>query len=300
MINKYTLGKGQFLLAKILKKTPIPHIVKEKYNCYRHKKIEKFLLPYLQEAQKRVSTQELSSNDGPIWILWWQGIDQMPLLVRNCIQSVKNNCGSRKVILITKKNLDQYFTPSERIKQLKKVNKIPMAHFSDVIRFNLLKEYGGLWLDATIFVTHKLSSDYFSQFFTCSGYPDEDYFFVTEGNWCSFLMGGSPNHPVFQFMSAFYDLYWKDNDELIDYFIIDYALKYAWKNNLGDFKVFTHNNFKKYNPCLFNLMPLLNRPFNKRTWEKISKNTDLYKLTYKVKLSQKRNTYYNKIINSED
>lgn len=294
----YVIGNFQFLVAKVLRRLPVPHNLKYKYNKLRHKRIEKILLPYFRNAEKRVTKDRYSSkNNGPIWLFWWQGESSMPSIVKQCINSVKRNANGRKVILITKNNLKEYLEVPSRLEELKEKQKIPMAHFSDVIRFNLLKKYGGLWLDATILVTKQISSDYFSDFFTCSGYKDEDYFFVTNGNWCSFLIGGSANHPVFQFMSAFYNDYWNKNDGLVDYFIIDYALKYAWQRNWGNFKEYTETHRSKKNSHIFDLVNKLNHKYDPEEWDKLNQDTEMFKLTYKMHFSKEKNTFYDFIMN---
>jgi hypothetical protein len=61
------------------------------------------------------------------------------------------------------------------------MGKMTVTHFSDILRFNLLKNNGGLWLDATIFVNKPIPEKYFTPIFTCSGFPDKDYFFVARG-----------------------------------------------------------------------------------------------------------------------
>lgn len=296
MMNNYLIGKAQFLGAKVLRRIPCSHAIVQKYNYLRHKRNEKILLKYCQKAERGIVKSETTVNQGPIWLFWWQGEENMPLIIKKCVQSIRKNANGHRVVLITQRNLENYFIPSPRIKLLKDNGRISMAHFSDVIRFNLLRIYGGLWLDATIFVTKPITSEYFSDFFTCSGFPDDDYFFVTQGNWCSFLMGGSANNPVFQFMSKFYTEYWGDNDGLIDYFIIDYALKYAWERNLGNFKSFTLIHKNDYNPHMFYLSKRLNKSFNKREWIKWNKDTSMFKLTYKMHFKNKPETFYKYII----
>lgn len=299
--RKYRMENSMFFFAKVMRRLPVSASIKQRYNKMRHRRINKLLLPYFIAAQEKVDfSYTKTKNDGPIWVFWWQGKKNMPELVKNCILSIQKHANKRKVVIIDRNNIDNYFKISSRVLKLQKKNKISMAAFSDIIRFNLLRKYGGLWIDATVFVRKMIPSKYFSDFFTCSGYGSDNLFFVTEGLWCSFLIGGCKNNPIFQFMSAFYEEYWNKNDQIMDYFILDYALSYAWKHNWGNFKTYTLMNKNKNNPYIFSLMPLLNEKYDKRILKKISANTEMYKLSYKKRLKSNQDTFYNEIINTED
>ena len=97
--------------------------------------------------------EKKSENNGNIWIFWWQGYDTAPLLVKKCIDSIIKNAGNHPVILITKENWKNYADIPDYI--IEKVEKgiITLTHFSDILRMSLVSEHGGLWLDATIFVS---------------------------------------------------------------------------------------------------------------------------------------------------
>ena len=92
-------------------------------------------------------------------------------------------------------------------------------------------------------------------------------------------------------MDNFFRIYWKYNDKLIDYFLIDYALNYAWNNNLGGFKF----SKKNINPDLFKLQGILNEKYDSDLFKKITKNTRAFKLSYKKKINtnNKQNFYCN-------
>jgi hypothetical protein len=83
-----------------------------------------------------------------IWILWLQGLDNAPLLVRNCYASwVKQNSGW-EIILLDENNIRNY---------LPKIHpNITNQALSDILRINLLADHGGVWVDATCFCTKPL------------------------------------------------------------------------------------------------------------------------------------------------
>lgn len=301
--KKYILEEFSFFIAKVLKRLPINEKIKIKFNKKRHSRINQQLQSLfelsLSEAKKqnKKNSNKALKNSKIIWVFWWQGKKNMPSLVRACYNSLQENSSDGKVILITQKNYSKYTDISPEILTLLKNKKITLTHFSDILRFNLLKNYGGLWLDATIFVNKPITKKYFQSLFTCSGYDDNNYFFVTKGNWCGFLIGGTKNNILFTFMDIFFKNYWKENTKIIDYFLIDYALNYAWEHNLGHFRDYTKDNLGKNNPFLFDLAPKLNAKFEEKKWQEIQKNTEMYKLSYKIKLVKSKDTFYNKIVN---
>lgn len=283
-----------FFISKILKRIPLTNEVQIKFNNYRHHKINNFLKPYFEDSYKRTSINKINKkNEGPIWVFWWQGLSKMPDLVKNCFLSVKRNSSNRKVILVDKNNYFKYSNVSPKVIKLFEDKKITTAHFSDVLRFNLLKNNGGLWLDATILVTDKIEDKCFRGLYTCSGLDNPGNFFVTNGNWCIFILGGPKNSPIFNYMCHFYESYFSDNDFVADYFMTDYALNYAWEKNISNFKKYTDN---KNNPNLYSLVNLLNRKFDEKVWMKISKKTNMFKLTYKKNIKQRKGTYYDVLV----
>jgi len=84
-----------------------------------------------------------------IWFLWLQGIDEVPFVAKKCYESwiIKNP--DWKVIFLDEKNLQQYVDAS-------KPGNATNQAWSDIIRINLLAEYGGVWVDATCFCVKPL------------------------------------------------------------------------------------------------------------------------------------------------
>ncbi|CBL21499.1 Capsular polysaccharide synthesis protein [Ruminococcus sp. SR1/5] len=72
-----------------------------------------------------------------------------------------------EVIELNENNLFEYVKLPDKIVNMWKQKKITNANFSDLCRIALLADYGGLWIDATVFLTGKidekiLQSDIFS------------------------------------------------------------------------------------------------------------------------------------------
>ena len=44
----------------------------------------------------------------PIWVMWWQGENKMPEVVKICYASILKNAGSHPVNLITNCNYEKY------------------------------------------------------------------------------------------------------------------------------------------------------------------------------------------------
>lgn len=297
LLNKVLLD-----FAKINRKLNTSLKFRIKFNKFRHHSILKRLSPFLLKAYVETTHSECTTkyvNNGPIWIFWWQGEENMPLIVKKCYESVKKNSCGRKVILITKYNFKSYTDISEIIIKKRVKGIITLTHFSDILRFNLLKNHGGLWIDATVYVTKKISEKYFRSFFTCCGYSDKEYFFIAKGRWTGFLIGGVKDSELFVFMDNFFRIYWSNNQYLIDYFLIDYALFFAWEKNLSYFHDFTVNNKGKDNPNLFELAKYLNQPFSFQTYFFIQENTEMYKLSYKKKIENNENNFYDILIKKD-
>ena len=270
-----------FWCAKVLHRLPLITGVSSFYNKKRHKIINDKLLPIMDCAVRISPKIDKKVNSKNIWIFWWQGKDRMPSLVKKCYQSVIRNKGRRHVILITKDNIKQYATIPDYIYEKVNNGEITLTHLSDILRFNLLNEYGGLWIDSTIYLTDSLDVFDTEKIVTCGGYPKDGFFNISYGRWTGFFIGGPQDSELFNFMDNFFRIYWKYNDKLIDYFLIDYALNYAWNNNLGGF------NFSKknINPDLFKLQGILKEKYDSDLFKKITKNTRAFKLSYKKKIN---------------
>lgn len=295
-----------FLKVKLLKKSygasnkfHFPKFLKLFFYRMYFKSLQNVLDPYLNLALKSINKNCIGqSNSRIIWIFWWQGYNCMPSIVQHCVGSVKSHANGYKVILITKKNIYKYAHIPNYIYNKVKKGCITLTHFSDILRFNLLNNYGGLWCDATIYCTSQIDYKYFNYLYTSGGYIGVPPRFAN-GRWTGFLIGGYRCNALFQFMSKFFELYWKYNKYQVSYFLIDLGLHYAYVNNIGNFKHYDDTIACYNNPNLFMFIEELNEPFNLAKFNKFTANTNMFKLTYKINFLRDKGTLYSYLISNK-
>ncbi|MFC7527715.1 capsular polysaccharide synthesis protein [Actinoplanes sp. GCM10030250] len=101
------------------------------------------------QAEQRLAAPVTSTFDQPIFMYWAQGFTEAPPVVQACLAALKaNNPGSR-VHEITDANVRNYVDVPEDL-------ALDRRHFSDVLRLLLLEKFGGVWVDATCYVTEPL------------------------------------------------------------------------------------------------------------------------------------------------
>jgi type IV secretory pathway TrbD component len=83
-----------------------------------------------------------------IWILWTQGLDQMPPIPRACIDSWTRHNAGWDIEILTAETLGQWADP--RLGQPNAQSQRPYR-LSELARVNLLATHGGVWVDATCF-----------------------------------------------------------------------------------------------------------------------------------------------------
>lgn len=274
--------------------------IRRRYNLMRHKRIIKILTPLFDEVmqitnQKSKQNNVLNGNSyDTIWFFWWQGKDQITDLSNKCYKSLLKNKGKRKVVFISKNNFQEYAKLPDYIVEKFEAGLITKTHFSDILRFNLLRNYGGLWVDATLYFTASLDMFKTQELITCSGYPDELKYNIAYGRWTGFFIGGPREIDIFSFMDNFFLEYWKQNDYLIDYYLIDYALHYAWQKNLSAFRDICKKNSGKQ-PRLFDLQSKLGEDYDSSQWEALKEKTCVFKLSNKMNFRRGKGTLYYKL-----
>lgn len=266
----------------------------------RNLQIKNFLAQKYADLIKKYANATLdkcpkvSSKNYRIYFSWLQGEDNLPPLIRCCYNSLKMNAGRYPIVFIDEKNYaDHVQIPNYIIKKVEE-GKISRTHFSDVVRINLLEQYGGLWLDATILVTEPLEN--YKQFwklpyFTQKFLQEKDNYsqFISTpsyGRWGSFIQGTATLHnPLFAFEKEFYNVYWEEYDEIIDYVLMDFMMDMAYENIPAvrkEFDAVPINNNRAWS-----LLGILGMPYAQYPYDKIFKGNFLNKLNWKADLDWK-------------
>lgn len=228
-----------------------------------------------------------------IWFCWFQGLAQAPELVKVCFESIKRNCKDYNIVLVDRNNFNEYTDIPEII--LKKWNKgiITNTHFSDILRSALLLKNGGIWIDATVFLTGDIPVEILnSKLFLFQTYkPGSD---GKAYNLSSWFIASTSESVVFKQVMLLLTKYWEKNNYLCDYFLFHIFVQIV----LNAYPEITNSIPKYTNETPHYLLFELGKKFDKTRFDYLVKKTFCHKLTYKLDESQKsdKSNYYNWIL----
>jgi len=86
-------------------------------------------------------------------MLWFQGLSEAPFPIQKCVESWRRENPGWKVILLDKKILGDYLTPDL---PEEKYLQLDLTKRSNLVRLQLLQEYGGVCTDATTYCIRPL------------------------------------------------------------------------------------------------------------------------------------------------
>jgi hypothetical protein len=164
-----------------------------------------------------------------IWLLWLQGWEDPPYIVKCVRDSWNRHNPGWDVRLISNENLNKYVN----IPYIHRINS-PAAK-SDIIRLYLLEKYGGVWADATMLCMKSLDS--------WINVPSSIWMYHGREN-CNLLASwfiiAKQNSYMIKKWKEKCDVYWNDKSEPDNYFWMDslwidlyktdYNFKSEWEN----------------------------------------------------------------------
>lgn len=255
--------------------------------------IEKYVSEYLRpltEKYKRdtyvpIEKMETSFDRVPVWCCWWQGEEKMPELVKMCNDRLRQVLPNEAELrMITQNNYRDYVELPDYIIQKFETGKISITALSDILRVALLSEYGGFWIDSTVFVSGTFPKEFVSRnFYAQRMYDPEKWSHeACKGRWCGFMMSGSRQNIIFRFLKDAFYQWWKDYDCVIDYVILDYFLLAAY-HNIPVIQEMV-DSVPDNNTDVFEMYKVLHYPYSKQLVKKLTDTTVMHKLTYKMDL----------------
>lgn len=216
----------------------------------------------------------------PVWVTWWQGMNNTPEVVSMCIESLKRNLPYESVTIriITLDNCMDYVTFTDEIINKFNSGEIDYTHMSDILRSELLYRYGGMWIDATYLVTQKICEKNFvdNKLHTIRyNKPiwDED---ITHGRWSINYWIAPKHHKLFGFLTEAYWYYMETKGKIEEYFLTDYLVNLAIEL-MPDIE----EEFLQNEPCAQNIIndaKKINMPCDDEEYLLFKQRAPLYKL----------------------
>ncbi len=249
---------------------------------------------YVERKYKKYLNYDYEKKDcgkksEDVWICWLQGINQAPEIVQTCFASVKKWMPDKKIHVIDKSNIFSYVQLPKYVIEKWEKGLISNTLLSDFIRLSILVEYGGIWIDATVLLTGPIPE-----------YIDQSDFFIYQSNiydltkvgesW--FIKANADNRILKTTLNLLIE-YWKCETKIRDYFLMFLFMKMACDKYSED--ICDMYRIPMEIPIL--LQKNMMKKYDKNLYKEICRLSSIHKLTYKINVNNKDNTFYDAIIN---
>jgi len=254
---------------------------KDKSNAFKAKILtDYFAQKYLPLLNDLTQTPVMTESPETIWQFWDNPAGKAtPEIIESSVKSVKRLRGNFEHKILNNSTIGDYSDLPGYV--LDKFNKKQMdyAHFSDLLRLNLLKNHGGIWMDATCYMT-----DFVPEFII-----KQDFFVFLTGNLTSFpysfVQSCFIRAQKGSFLcNAWYQMcieYWKKETKKLDYFQIHLMFKTIILKNQTATDLFAQMPHLSEDETHQLVGDNLFKPFDSNEWESIKKSSFFQKTTHK-------------------
>ena len=237
----------------------------------------------------------------PVWVCWWQGLDSAPDIVKRCVESIYRYVpkDSAQIHFITFDNYMEYAGFSQIVVDRYNAGRISLTHLADILRVQLLNMYGGLWVDATYFISDNRIADIINDeaYTVKTVIPSWNGDVIAKGKWAVNFLKFMKGSPLSGFCTEAFEIYWSLRDEPLDYFLLDRIIKVAYDNIPVIRKQI--DGISANNISSLKLMEIISNSYDEAVWNDMKKDTFAFKLSYKepVELYTEdgKETFYNKL-----
>lgn len=295
----FSLGCYNFLLSiPFIKHISLwKKINKKYYRLCKDYLYSHYLSDYCFDDGNEIGRIDENSN---IWVFWWQGICNAPELVKKCLSTIIKFKGKHNVVIIDKTNLMNYLDVPDFFWSKLENNEISIQHFSDYIRTRLLYKYGGIWMDATLFLTDNVDEDLTKYGFYTIRHGERSDYHICEGKWSTFFMASCKGNKFFKYLADLQEKYWRNEKYPICYLIID-----CFISLLVDVCPFCRDQVNQVpvnNIKTMQLAKMFTKDYSdvKESVDEIIKNTKIIKLSNKCKVNMSPDSVYYWLLNVYD
>lgn len=227
-----------------------------------------------------------------IWQFWQQGLDEnTPKIVKACFGSVEKYRGEYEVIILSKETLNDYIELPDFIWGKFGKGGFTFPKVANLVRLYLLSAYGGVWLDATIYLTAPIDERFLQMDFFAlqrSETPPKDLKIFTKFDpiglsWKpesyvrmqNSYMIAKPHHKIIEDLLSMHLEYWKKEEKIGHYFFFQIMFN----------RMMQHDEWKKLNceiVCYADFHRFLIAGFdrfNQRYYDEITARWNVHKLS---------------------
>ncbi|MBG0561863.1 capsular polysaccharide synthesis protein [Actinoplanes aureus] len=160
------------------------------------------------QASQRLAAPTSSTFDQPIFIYWAQGFASAPPVVQACLAALKaHNPGVHE---LSDANVSAYVDVPSDLR-----DRLDRARFSDLLRMLLLEKFGGVWVEASCYVSEPLRP-HIDAALAQGGAFAFNYTGPFISNW---FLAARPDSYLLHLWRAAALLWWELRGELIDDFL---------------------------------------------------------------------------------
>lgn len=216
-----------------------------------------------------------------------------------CHESLLRHSRGLEVTLITRDNVDEYVKLPEHIRRKIAEGRILLPALSDYIRVSLLSDYGGIWIDSTMFFIRDIpAAAVDSPFFTIKRTGNDiNTFCVSHSEWNGQFLASTMTHcRIFEKERKMWETYWENYDSNIEYLMTDFFKARIFATDSEARRML--EAVRPTNGKLYVLSENMNEAYDATLWEKMSENEECFKLTYKMKFKE-GDSFYHRLIDGK-
>ena len=236
-----------------------PDILNSQWAYKVHKSLSKRYLHFWHDYDRVCDLYDKYPDK--IWTCWLQGEEQAPPIVKKCLASIR--------------------------------------HFSDILRIYLLALNGGIWMDATTYMTGDLPDYIANSPLFCYKIHPGNTGIIKMSSW---FIVAKRNHELIVRTQQMLEDYWERHNHLCHYFLFHMLFSIACDESFP--RMARHwRSIPYFNTAIpHTLLSELPEPYTPERWEQIKALSPVHKLTWKISPEHltRPGTFLQWILNDQD